>query len=919
MDRYKYYTFIGKIVEFVVRAVLFSSVFILLSLSSQAQVIESDTVLVNDSTISTDTTLLATDSLAVATDTIQQEGPIETTIKYFAKDSLNYDPINGTVYLYGEAKVTYGDMTIEAAEIQYNMAGKTVHANGVPDSTGTLTGIPIFTQGGQTYNAENMTYNMETEKGIISGIVTQQGDGYIKSGKVKRTPDNAMYAAGNIYTTCNLEEPHFGIRSKELKIVPNKYVISGPFNFELNGVPTPLGFAFGLFPFSDKRSAGIVVPTYGESSTRGFYLRNGGFYLPVGDYMGVQLLGQIYSLGGWGASIDSDYKVRYKFSGGLSFSYNKVITQQDNLEDTETTDYWLRWNHSPVSKGNSRFSASVNVGSSTYNRNNSFSTEDYISASFNSSVSYSKTFEGTPFTGSANLRINQNVNTGVTDLYPEANLSMRRIYPFKGNSTKKNPLTQLNVSYSVSTKAQVTNEEDNISFPFTTLEDLEEETDTETDDDDDDDLPDDLFANFSRFLNDAQYGAIHKIPVSTNLTLLKFFQLSPSFSYNEYWYPQKFNYTYVEEEDAVRVTEEPGFTRAYDYTSSVGMSTRLYTFYYPKIGKVEGIRHMITPSVSYSYRPDFSDPRYGFFQYVQKDETGETYSKVSRFQGALYGAPSSGKSSSVSFSLSNQIEAKVRAKPDSTGKAESKKVPILQSLSLSTSYNFAADSFNLSNISMSARTQLFKNVPFINGLSVNLSGTLDPYTYVLDDVTFDDDGDMTISQHRIPEYAWDTGNGIGQLTSASLALSTSLSPKKKNEKDKDVEPKSAREKEELEFIENNPNLYVDFSVPWSLRLSYNLRYSKTGFKESTVVQTLTFSGDVSFTEKWKIGFRSSYDFEEKGFGFTSLNISRDLHCWQMSMSWIPFGARQSYNIDISVRSSILQDLKLSKRNTWYDR
>ena len=916
MDRYLNFIFIGSAAEYVIKIVLISSVFVILSFSTQAQIIESDSVLVNDSTLSTDTTLIATDSLALASDSIQQEGPIETTIKYYAKDSINYDMLTGIVYLYGEAKVTYGDMTIEAAEIQYDMRGSMVHANGVEDSTGTLTGIPIFTQGGQTYNAEKMTYNMETEKGIISGIVTQQGDGYIKSGKVKRTPENAMYAAGNIYTTCNLEDPHFGIRSKELKIVPNKYVISGPFNFELNGVPTPLGFAFGLFPFSDKRSAGIVVPTYGETSERGFYLRNGGFYVPVGEYLGVQLLGQIYSLGGWGASVDANYKVRYKFNGGLNFSYNKVIRQQDNLEENESTDYWLRWNHSPVSRGNSRFSANVNVGSSSYNRNNSFNTQDYISASFNSSVSYSKTFEGTPFTASANLRINQNVNTEITDLFPEANLSMRRIFPFKGNSTKKNPLTQLSVSYSVNAKAEVTNEEDNINFPFTTLQDLMEETDTDTDVDEDD-SPEDFFANFSKFLGDAQYGAVHKIPVSTNLTLLKFFQLSPSFNYNEYWYPQKYSYTFVEEDDAVRVTEEPGFARAYDYNTSVGITTRLYSFYYPKIGKIEGIRHMMTPSISYSYRPDFSDPRHGFYQYVQNDDTGENFRRVSRFQGALYGGPSTGRSSSVSFSLSNQIEAKVRAKPDSTGKSESKKVPILQSLSLSSSYNFAADSFNLSNISMSARTQLFKNVPIINGMSVNLSANLDPYTWVLDDVEIDDDGDITVSQHRVPELAWNTGNGIGQLTSASLALSTSISPGK--DKKKKTEPKTEREKEELEFVESHPELYVDFSVPWSLRLNYNLRYSKQGFRESSVVQTLTFSGDISFTEKWKIGFRSSYDFEEKGFGFTSLNISRDLHCWQMTMSWIPFGPRQSYNIDISVRSSILQDLKLSKRNTWYDR
>jgi len=886
---------------------------------TQAQVTDSSTIVLDTTAILTDTTNLATDSLAVATDSLQQQGDIETTIEYTAKDSINYDMLTGKVFLYGDAKVTYGNMVIEAAEIQFDMKQSTVYANGVPDSTGTLTGIPVFTQAGQTYNAEKMTYNMKTEKGIISGIVTQQGDGYIKSGVVKRTPENAMYAAGNIYTTCNLEQPHFGIRAQQLKIVPNKYVIAGPFNFELNGVPTPLGFAFGLFPFSDKRSAGLIVPTYGETRERGFYLRDGGFYLPVGEYAGVKLLGQIYSLGGWGASLESNYKVRYKFGGGFSVSYNNVKRQLDNLETSETIDYWIRWRHSPVSRGTGRFSANVNVGSSSFNRNNSFNTQDFISASFNSSVSYNKTFEGTPFTAGASLRINQNVNTQVTNLFPEANLAMRRIFPFKGNSTKKNPLTQLSFSYSVNARAEVTNEEDTRRYPFTSFRLLSDDitpTDVDTGTEDEDEMPDDFFGNFGTFLADAQYGAVHRIPISTNITLLKFFQLSPGFNYNEYWYPQKASYVYSEEEQGVIVNEEPGFARAFDYSGSVGMTTRLYAFYYPKIGKIEGIRHMITPSISYSYRPDFSDPRFGFFQNVQRDETGENFQKVSRFQGALYGGPSQGRSSAMSFSINNQIEAKVRGKEDSTGVAKPKKVPVLQNLSISSSYNFAADSFNLSNISMSARTQLFKNLPVVNGMSVNLNATIDPYTYELQEVTENANGTRSVTQRRTPEYAWETGNGIGQLTSAGIALSTSLSPPKEKKEKPDA---TEREKEQLEYIRNNPDLYIDFNVPWTLRVNYNLRYSKQGFRDASIVQTFTFSGDVKLTENWRIGFRSSYDFTQKGFGFTSLNISRDLHCWQMQMSWIPFGIRQSYNIDISVKSAILRDLKLSKRNTWFDR
>ncbi len=854
-------------------------------------------------------------------DSTQKEGPIETTIDYNA-DTVIYDMVNSKAYLYKDAKVTYGEMSIEAYHIVFDMRNNTVSAKGMVDSTGTKLGLPVFTQAGETYNAEEMDYNIESGKGIIKKIVTQQGDGYVVSKRVKKTPANEMYARSNIYTTCAYEEPHYGINTSKLKIVPNKYIISGPFNFELNGVPTPLGFGFGLFPFSEERSAGLIVPTWGESKERGFYLRDGGIFLPLGEYVSLKVLGQIYSLGGWGFSTDADYRVRYKFNGRFNFSYNNVKRQQDNLEVNESTDYWLRWSHSPVSRGSSRFSANVNVGSSSYNRNNSFNTQDYISASFNSSVSYSKTFEGTPFNAGANIRINQNVNTQVTNLFPEANLAMRRIYPLKGkNSTKKNVFTQLSFAYSFNAKASVTNEEQSTSFPFTVLNPIDNSFDIPEEeiefDDDGNALPPDFFSNFSEFLQNAEFGAVHRIPISTNFTLLKFFQFTPNLNYTEYWYAKKYDYEFSEEENGVYVSEKDGFSRAFDFNTGIGMTTRLYSFFYPKIGKVEGIRHMMTPNISFTYRPDLGDPRWGFYQNVQSDSLASSYRTVTRFQGAQYGIPGQGKSSSLSFGIDNQLEAKVRMKPDSTGKVESKKIPVIQSFSIRSAYNLAVDSFNLSNITMSARTTLFKNVPFISGFSINVAGTIDPYTYELLSVDENTDGSLSISQKRINEFAWNTGNGVGNLTNASLAVSTSFRPdKKKKEEKKNL---TEREKQELEFIENNPTLYVDFNIPWSLNLSYNLRYGKVGYNESTVVQTMNIMAEVKLTEKWKIGVRTAYDFELQGFGFTSINLHRDLHCWQMALSWIPFGPRQSYNVDISVKSAILQDLKLSKRNTWFDR
>ncbi len=345
----------------------------------------------------------------------------------------------------------------------------------------------------------------------------------------------------------------------------------------------------------------------------------------------------------------------------------------------------------------------------------------------------------------------------------------------------------------------------------------------------------------------------------------------------------------------------------------------MYAFYYPKLPGLQGIRHMITPNLSFTYRPDFSDPSLGFYQPLQTSADGENFRRFSRFAGALYGTPGQGLSSAMSFGLDNQFEAKIITKPDSTGKVETRKVPVLQNLSFRSAYNFAADSFRLSNINFSTRAQILKNVPFIKGVSLNFNGTIDPYTYEIESVTENNDGTLRVNDRRVDRYAWQTGNGIGRLSNFSINASTSFGPERKKNSTPAKRAGNQAEEAELEFIENNPDLYVDFNVPWSLRVQYNMRYSKQGFDEARLVQTLNFSGEVNLTENWKVGFRSSYDFELQNFGFTSLNVYRDLHCWQMNLSWVPFGPRQSYNIDIRVRSSILQDLKLSKRNTWFDR
>jgi len=859
-----------------------------------------------------------TEETAQSDSTKRAQSVVETTVFSSAADSMNFNFFTQTTYMYGNAKVVYGEQEITAAVIELQRLKNTVKAYGLIDSTGALVGLPVFKDGDVVYNAEEIYYNYKSKKGIINKIITEQSDGFIQGERVKKTPDNELFLESAIYTTCNLADPHFAIRSKKLKLVPGKYVISGPFNMEVNKVPTPLGFALGLFPFTNKRASGVLMPTYGESQDRGFFLRDGGVYLALNDYIGTKLTGEIYSLGGWGTTLDVNYKKRYKYNGGLNVSYRNVQRQTDDLSQSSTTDYWVRWNHSPQARGSSRFSASVNAGSSSFNRNNSQSVSDFLAPTFNSNISYSKTFENTPFSFNSSLRHNQNTITDIVTINPEASLAMNRVFPLEKLSTEKNFLTQLSVSYNGSLKGKVTNDPNDqaVRFPFTVVgqpDPNEIQLDTI-----------DFFRNFGTVLGNTRYGMTHRIPISTNLTLRKHFNLTPSLNYQEEWYPNRYNYTWVDSLNAVKVDTINQLSRSYQYNFSTGITTRMYALYYFKNGA--SIRHMMTPSVGYSYQPDFSEPRFGFYQEVQNNQEGGSQ-LYPIFQGG--GVPPRNKSSALSFGLDNQFEMKIKQKRDST--EQEVKMPLLQNASVRSSYNFAADSFQLANFSLSARTTILKKI------NINVSGTLDPYAY--QPTSFDPEtGEASPNLRRTPILAWQQGQGVGRLTNATLNFTTNLSPndfKRKRQKvatpaeggtteeNESLVPDESQlnelERQELQQITMNPQRYVDFNIPWSLNLNYSLNYTKSATNETQIVQTLNFSGEFSLTEKWKVSANSGYDFEKKEFAFTTFNIFRDLHCWQMALSWVPFGQRQSYSIDISVKSSILQDLKLSKRNSWFDR
>jgi hypothetical protein len=672
-------------------------------------------------------------------------------------------------------------------------------------------------------------------------------------------------------------------------------------------LPTPLGFILGIFPTPKSATSGIIVPTYGEAVDRGFFLRNGGYYWHINDYVDARFLGDIYSKGSYGFSVLSSYKKRYSYGGNLDLRYNYRKSGDDDLTPVGK-DFWLQWTHTPETRGNSSFSASVNLGTSNFNQRNSFSTNNYLSSTFSSNVAYSKTFKGTPFSLGINARQQQNVVTKQVDMdLPSFNLNMNRIFPFRGKSgSGKTWYEKISLAYNMTAINSVSNAAVNASNSLPGGVKVLSEANP---------LLDSLLPfsteNLKPILERSRNGMKHSIPVSTSFSLFKYIQVAPALNYEEYWYRQKLDYRWDNAARAVDIDTLKGFSRAYQYSGSVSMQTRLYGIFFLRKAGIEAIRHVMNPSLSLNFRPDLSDPALGMMQEIQTDTLGRR-TKLSRFSGAVYGGtPALGKSGTLSFSLVNTIEMKVKNRKDSSGKDEFRKINLLDNLSASGSWNLAADSFQLSPISLSARTTLF------NKLNINLSGTLDPYSYQA--AVRNAEGQIVRAQRKLPLYAWNNGRGIGQISNLNLAMSTSLNPKAREKKTLKKKQLSVQEERELDFINANPDLFVDFSIPWNLSLSYNLSYSKSGFEKSNLMQSLNFNGDVNLTKKWKIGFSSGYDFVSKTLVYPNINIYRDLHCWEMRFNWVPTGNRGSYSIDINVKASVLQDLKLSRRRSWFDR
>lgn len=850
-------------------------------------------------------------------DSIQpKKSALSAPVHYLAEDSMVFDVAKNQFFLFRKAKVENDDMTLDAGLIDLNWKTSIVNARPIEDSTGKEDNIPLFSQGADKYQAKRIKFNFNTKKGLITGIVTQQGEGYMHGERVKRLPNADMYVQNARYTTCNLEHPHFYIEASKIKMIPNDKLITGPFNLVIADAPTPLGFLFGLFPVPKKGSSGIIIPTYGDSFDRGFFLRNGGYYFPIGDYAGVKLLGEIYTKGSYGYQALTNYRVRYKFDGNLEYRYNRRMNGQEGFEDV-AEDFWFSWRHTPLTNGDSRFSASVDLGSTNFNALNSFNPQNYLSSNFNSNVMYSKTFTGTPFNLSVTANQSQNVaprsdgtrQNVMTASLPQVGFFMNRINPFrKETGSGKTWYEKLNIAYNLTASNELSNrgrQQINAGAPVTIANQISARQS--------DSILPISGANIPQLLANGRFGMRHSIPISTALQAFKYLNLSPSVNYNEIWAPWRYNYTYVPGTNSVRADTVREFSRAYSFDARIESTTRLYGMFYIRQGRLEAIRHVMVPTLGFTFLPDFSDPNFGIYQTVQVDTLGNTR-RLNPFSGGLYGIPGAGRTGNITFSLTNTFEAKVRkavAKDSSkTASAEPKKdkdkfekVMILDALGINGSYNIFRDSLRLSNFNVNARTRL------LNTIDLNFFGNLDPYQRQRNAR-----GDLVV----VDRYTWQNGS-LPRLTNFNLSIGTSFNPKgtqaKKREKAKALEALDPS----MTFLPFNQDLYVDFSIPWNLGVNFIYVYSNPTGERATVTRNISLNGDINITEKWKIGGNTGYDLDANRFTFTNLNVYRDLHCWEIRFNWIPFGFRQMYTVDINVKASILQDLKLSRNRSWYDR
>ncbi len=851
-----------------------------------------------------------TDSLSISADSVKQdslarkkESDIETTITYSAHDSIRIDVNGKMAWLYGDAKIKYGEIELEAEEIIIDYGRTTLTAHGIRDSLGQRVGYPIFKNGAEVYETKDIVYNFKTKRARISEVVTTEGEGFLFGDVVYKNEKGELLSLHNTYTTCNLEHPHYAIKATKTKAIPNDKIVAGPFYMEFNEIPLPFGFLFGMFPAQKESASGILFPTFGTENRRGFNMRGFGYFFDINEQVKLAVTADLYSKGSHALYANSNYMKRYKYTGSFNFAYSKNPGSDNKIESEDySKDYHISWSHSPQTKGTGRFSASVNAATASFNKNNNigYGTQNQqtstsisnISTKLSSNISYSKRFSGTPFSLGLNLSHNQDLVTKIVDLQlPSISLNMTNIYPFLSKKGKTGPLDNFSVGYAMTAANRLSNnlgrvgtnpQLDSIT-PFT--------------------------QNFASLFSNGRKGMRHTMPISFSFKALKFLTISPSVSITDIMYGEKQTWAYDDNNVLKVIDTVGGFSNITNYSVSAGLTTRIYGTYFikKKSSKIKAIRHVVNPSISFGYTPNFTSNT-EYFQDMGKNSKGVTVYQ-SRHQGYLYGGSTTGKSGSIGFGLGNNVEMKVKSAEDSVAR----KVMLLNNLSFNSSYNIIADSFNLAPINIAANTNVLNNK-----LNINLSASLDPYNYLTTYRTAEN-GDFIGTEKRVDALAWKAGK-VGRITSAALAISTNLNPKAQSKETSSREKigKSDLPDGEKQFLLENPDAYVDFEIPWSVNLSYNLSYSHQLNQKEKITQTVNMNGDVSISKAWKITYSTGYHFESKEFTQTNVGITRDLHCWTMRVNWVPFGRFQSYNFTIAVKASILQDLKIERRKPFYD-
>ncbi|MDI9356930.1 MAG: putative LPS assembly protein LptD [Chitinophagaceae bacterium] len=828
-------------------------------------------------------------------------GDIKTVINYKSNDSLFLDVKNKQVFLYGQGKIDYDDITLEADRVEIHWKKDILKANYTVDTTGKKIGIPKFTQDKQDYQASSMSYNFKKKQAFINGVVSKQGEALMHGEKVKMNVGEELYIKNGKYTTCNLEDPHFHIQTSKLKVIPGNKIISGPFLLKFRSVPTILALPFGMFPQPKRQVSGVIFPTYGEELLRGFFLKNGGYYWAINDYVNLTMIADVFTNGSIAGRFQSEYNKKYAYMGGISFDVSRNKSSQDADASTSTA-LWVKWNHNPLNTGTGRLNISVNGGTSTYNQvnYNSRNITQNTNPLFSSSISYSKTFTNTPFSMSAKLNQTQNVQTNImTFTLPDISVNMTNLYPIAKyvtwNNSFGNFLKQISLGYSFAASNQITNQATNKEGTTYARN----------------------FKDIKDFLN-GNNGGVHNINIASSYRINKFFTLNPSFTYRDLWYLKELKYQYDSATQKIKPDTINTFSRAGYYTSGISLSfaTNIYGTFFFKNKNIKAIRNLIQPNItlSFGYNPNFTDPSYGIFSELPSDNKGKTQ-LLSKYQGFLNNSiPNSSKNASISFSLTKTLEIKVRDKSDTTGK-KTKKIKPFDRISIGTSYNLLAKSRNLSNISLNTSTNLLEI------FNISFNGTINPYVWVLDSIK--KSGEYI--QHEKNVLAWNDGKGIGTLSNFGIALSFSLKPetfkfKKTNQPDTPPVPKNKYEEADLDYINKHKNQYLDFNIPWNLNITYNIGYTRTGLADPTITQSMSLNGDVSITKNTKITFTSGYDFEAKKIteDNTRFSFVRNIHCWEISVSWTPFGRYTSYEVVIRPKSSLLQDLRLNRQKSFFD-